>query len=51
MDTNSPTSTSSPTVINPVIESLPGASQMLNNDDTLLASPKKAIRLKKKNSG
>jgi len=50
MDTNSPTPTDSPTVIDPKIESLPGASQMLNNADTLLASPKKAMK-KKKNSG
>ena len=48
MDTNSPTSTDSPTVIDHVIESLPGASQMLNNADTLLVSPKKAIRRKRR---
>ena len=42
MDTNSPT------VIDPVIESLPGTSQMLNNADTLLASPEKAIRRKRR---
>jgi len=38
----------SPTVIDPVIESLPGTSQMLNNADTLLASPEKAIRRKRR---
>ncbi len=48
MDTNSSTSTDSQTVIDPEIESLPGASQMLNNADTLLASPKKAIRRKRR---
>ena len=47
MDTNSPTPTDS-TVIDPKIESLPGASQMLNNADILLASPKNAIRRKRR---
>ena len=45
---NSPASTGSPTVIDPVIESLPGTSQMLNYADTLLASPEKAMRRKRR---
>jgi hypothetical protein len=48
MNINSPPSTDSPTVIDPVVESLPGTSQMLNNADTLLASPEKAIRRKRR---
>ena len=46
--TDSPASTGSPTVIDPVIESLPGTSVMLNNADTLLASPEKAMRRKRR---
>ena len=46
--TDSSASTGSPAVIDPVIESLPGTSVMLNNADTLLASPEKAMRRKRR---